>query len=965
MTVMTRRRRSRADRRAGLFVPATACAIAVVAASSAVGDVGVHVAAGPDGIRPGELVDLEVTIGNDGAGLLEDVELQLGLPDGLGTASEAEIEGDCAGSTCDGGELLTFVIDRLAPGTTRTLRYPIAAAGGVADGTVLEFPVTVSDDGSVVGSASASITVDVDRELELAVAEDRGPARPGGGVEYSIAWGLLDVSPGSPGTTLEVPIPAGTTVVATTDGATIDEGVVTWSLGSLGPGDSGEHRLVLAVDDDVTPGSILATTATLANVFGQSVAADVATPVAGDLPLDVRVVASPDPARPGELVDLELTVTNPGGFEVFDVVARIDLPQPTGSFSESEWGVTCLGSTCDGAERLSLAIGDLPAGASRTYSFPLVVSGNAGSGRVLRVEADVLDSFGFQRTASAALRVADDRQLELVAAEDRDPAVAGSSVTWTLSWGARADGPGLFGGTLSLPVPPGTSFVAATDGGTLAGDAVTWELGTLAPGTSGEVRATFTVGPLVDGSMIPARAALDADDAAAVLAETVTRVVADLPLELTVAAGPDPAEPGEDLDVELTVANRGGQPRFGIEVRLDMPDATADFSESVAGATCPGSTCGPRERVRLSLVDLDPGESRTFRLPISVAGSATPGRALPLEAEVLDDSGAIREAAATVLVATERTAGLSLVASDDPARPGDEVVWTLTWASRAGGDGATDAELAMRLPAGLTFLAATDDGVLESTAAGDVVRWPLGAVAPGAGGERRVVTRVDPAFPAGAMLVPEARFDEAGTTAGELVRASDTLRVAADAPLDVEVTGLGQPAAPGGGLDLAVDVRNRGDVPREGVVLVVAYPAGLASISESGLPGTCPGSTCDGGERLTVELGTLAAGETLAFVIPAEVAGGTPAGTVLALDAEAVDLAGVQSRDGDAVVIGTSFRVASPGDVNLDGGVDLSDLIAVLSAWGPCEDADACPEDFGGDGNVGIGDLLVLLSNFD
>ena len=48
-----------------------------------------------------------------------------------------------------------------------------------------------------------------------------------------------------------------------------------------------------------------------------------------------------------------------------------------------------------------------------------------------------------------------------------------------------------------------------------------------------------------------------------------------------------------------------------------------------------------------------------------------------------------------------------------------------------------------------------------------------------------------------------------------------------------------------------------------------------------------------------------------------------------------------------------------PQDVDGSGQVGIADLLAVLSAWGPCAD---CPEDINDDGTVGISDLLAVLS---
>ncbi len=48
-----------------------------------------------------------------------------------------------------------------------------------------------------------------------------------------------------------------------------------------------------------------------------------------------------------------------------------------------------------------------------------------------------------------------------------------------------------------------------------------------------------------------------------------------------------------------------------------------------------------------------------------------------------------------------------------------------------------------------------------------------------------------------------------------------------------------------------------------------------------------------------------------------------------------------------------------PGDVNGDGVVNTNDLLAVLAAWGPCQE---CSEDLNQDGFVGVDDLLMLIA---
>ncbi|MBT8485545.1 MAG: CHRD domain-containing protein [Phycisphaerales bacterium] len=49
------------------------------------------------------------------------------------------------------------------------------------------------------------------------------------------------------------------------------------------------------------------------------------------------------------------------------------------------------------------------------------------------------------------------------------------------------------------------------------------------------------------------------------------------------------------------------------------------------------------------------------------------------------------------------------------------------------------------------------------------------------------------------------------------------------------------------------------------------------------------------------------------------------------------------------------------GDIDCDGSVGFTDLLAVLSTWGPC---DGCAADLDDDGSVGFTDLLIVLSSW-
>ncbi len=58
-----------------------------------------------------------------------------------------------------------------------------------------------------------------------------------------------------------------------------------------------------------------------------------------------------------------------------------------------------------------------------------------------------------------------------------------------------------------------------------------------------------------------------------------------------------------------------------------------------------------------------------------------------------------------------------------------------------------------------------------------------------------------------------------------------------------------------------------------------------------------------------------------------------------------------------------AFLPALPGDVTNDGAINVSDLVALITAWGPCpEPPVTCPADQNGDGFVDVQDLITVIT---
>jgi hypothetical protein len=69
---------------------------------------------------------------------------------------------------------------------------------------------------------------------------------------------------------------------------------------------------------------------------------------------------------------------------------------------------------------------------------------------------------------------------------------------------------------------------------------------------------------------------------------------------------------------------------------------------------------------------------------------------------------------------------------------------------------------------------------------------------------------------------------------------------------------------------------------------------------------------------------------------------------------------------GKACVVTGSAPAPRSGDTNADCAVNFTDVITLISDWGPCPPPPAfCRSDFNDDGVVDFADLLIILQEWD
>jgi uncharacterized repeat protein (TIGR01451 family) len=242
------------------------------------------------------------------------------------------------------------------------------------------------------------------------------------------------------------------------------------------------------------------------------------------------------------------------------------------------------------------------------------------------------------------------RALEVELNATPNPVGAGEVLTYTLSFGNR--GVSLVANaTLQLPLPAGTSFQSASDGGTVSDGVVTWSLGDLVAGVSGVRTLLVNVSAsAVEGTPISAQAILRVDGAEA-RADAFTRVENAPPLTVSVDVQPNPVMQGQTLLVSFTVTNAGPVSLFGVTARVRVPSEVTPFSAALTsgGGRCTvgaSSGCDNLEPVRWTIgtaeAGLGAGESVVLTMPppVPMGASAPPdGTLITFEADATADEG--------------------------------------------------------------------------------------------------------------------------------------------------------------------------------------------------------------------------------------------------------------------------------------------------------------------------------------
>lgn len=281
--------------------------------------------------------------------------------------------------------------------------------------------------------------------------------------------------------------------------------------------------------------------------------------------LDLSKTA-PAKATVGEVIPMNLVVSNPGTGIAENVVVTDPLPS----------GMT----TTSGQKTVKYNVGDLSSKESKSMRFSVTADRTGKFTNTAMATATGLSA------KASAITIITQPQLKITK-DATEKQYSGRNISYTIKVTNIGDAPAI-NAVVMDPLPAGTSFIKASDGGMRSGNQIVWKLGTMAPNASKTITAMVKANRV---GTIRNTACANADNTEKVCDDASTTVIGVSAILLEVVDLNDPVEVGHSEQYIISATNQGNAPDTNIKITVELEDnmkyvnATGPTSATVRGNT--------------------------------------------------------------------------------------------------------------------------------------------------------------------------------------------------------------------------------------------------------------------------------------------------------------------------------------------------------------------------------------------